>query len=315
MSATENSLALKQSTADLNLIYESLALRGDMSGLTPQLKVTYYRQLCERLGLDPTTQPFLPLKLNGKEILYASRGATDQLARIHHVNREVISRERIEDVYVVTVRATLPSGRTEDSIGAVALGQLKGDALANCLMKAETKSKRRATLAILGLGLLDETELETIPERAKQEIKFESQPTAPLKALASPAQISDQLSNQIRELCAEMNTLGAEPKWTGNRLNAHVTEAFRASNGLQSIDEAQGKELLQFLEAEKLSLQITTGASALGWEEDDLTRFLDGEYRVGKVADLSVQQRQTVLEQLHRFATEGGEDDGEGDVK
>src|SRR6202020_1247291 len=32
------------------------------------------------------------------------------------------------------------------------------------VMKAETKSKRRVTLSICGLGILDETEIETIPE-------------------------------------------------------------------------------------------------------------------------------------------------------
>ena len=31
------------------------------------------------------------------------------------------------------------------------------------MMKAETKAKRRATLSICGLGLLDETEVSTIP--------------------------------------------------------------------------------------------------------------------------------------------------------
>jgi hypothetical protein len=36
--------------------------------------------------------------------------------------------------------------------------------LANALMKAETKAKRRVTLSIAGLGWLDETELETIPQ-------------------------------------------------------------------------------------------------------------------------------------------------------
>jgi hypothetical protein len=45
----------------------------------------------------------------------------------------------------------------------VALGTLKGDALANALMKCETKAKRRVTLSLAGLGWLDETELETIP--------------------------------------------------------------------------------------------------------------------------------------------------------
>jgi hypothetical protein len=33
-------------------------------------------------------------------------------------------------------------------------------------MKAETKAKRRVTLSICGLGLLDETEIETIPGAA-----------------------------------------------------------------------------------------------------------------------------------------------------
>lgn len=55
------------------------------------------------------------------------------------------------------------SGRTDCATGAVPLGNLKGEALANALMKAETKAKRRATLSICGLGLLDETEVGSIP--------------------------------------------------------------------------------------------------------------------------------------------------------
>jgi len=45
----------------------------------------------------------------------------------------------------------------------VALGTLKGDALANVPMKAETRAKRRATLSLAGLRWLDETELATVP--------------------------------------------------------------------------------------------------------------------------------------------------------
>ncbi|HEX8267449.1 MAG TPA: hypothetical protein VF596_18765 [Pyrinomonadaceae bacterium] len=153
-------------------VYESLALRGDISGLSPNDKAMYYRSLCERLGLDPLTQPFTPLKLSGKEILYASRGATDQLARINHVNRRIVKEENLNGCYVVTVEASLPSGRTEQSKGAVSIENLKGEAFCNAVMKAETKAKRRATLAILGLGMLDETELETIPRNAMQPQNF-----------------------------------------------------------------------------------------------------------------------------------------------
>jgi hypothetical protein len=40
---------------------------------------------------------------------------------------------------------------------------MRGDK-ANAIMKAVTKAKRRVTLSICGLGFLDETEVETIPE-------------------------------------------------------------------------------------------------------------------------------------------------------
>jgi hypothetical protein len=63
-----------------------------------------------------------------------------------------------------TVRAKDRQGREDESTGAVTVGDLKGDALVNALMKAETKAKRRVTLSIAGLGWLDETELETIPQ-------------------------------------------------------------------------------------------------------------------------------------------------------
>lgn len=146
-------------------LINNLVLKGDLSGLLPAQKVQYYKVFCERLGLDPLTQPFKLLKLQGKEILYCDRSGAQQLNKIHGVSHEVRSRELIEaaGVYQVTARASLPEGRFTDSIGAVNIQGLKGDAYANAIMKAETKAKRRSTLDLLGLGILDETEAETIP--------------------------------------------------------------------------------------------------------------------------------------------------------
>lgn len=172
-------------------LYESLAIKGDISGLSPQAKAAYYQQYCERLGLDPVALPFVPLRLNGKEIMYATRAATDQLARLHLVTREVVTREQISDVYVVKVRASMPNGRAEESIGAVSIGGLKGEALANALMKAETKAKRRSTLSILGLGLLDETEVESISPQNFERIQpyaIEAQQVDNAKAPEPPAE-------------------------------------------------------------------------------------------------------------------------------
>ena len=43
-------------------------------------------------------------------------------------------------------------------MGVVSITGLKGENLANAMMKAETKAKRRATLSICGLGWMDEVE-------------------------------------------------------------------------------------------------------------------------------------------------------------
>jgi hypothetical protein len=144
-------------------VVESMVLRGDISALSPEERARFYTQMCEALGLTAATQPFAILRLNGKEILYPTRGATDQLAAIHRLNREIIDGPRVIDVagtkmiYAVC-RATHPNGRVETAVATVPVS----DPL-NGLMKAETKAKRRATLSILGLGMLDETEIETIP--------------------------------------------------------------------------------------------------------------------------------------------------------
>src|SRR6476469_6776051 len=95
MKHAQNGLQTTPGTNEYNpqAVFESLALKGDLSGLEPQEKVAYYKALCERLKLDPATQPFLPLSLNGKVILYASKAATDQLARVWNVNRTITERQ------------------------------------------------------------------------------------------------------------------------------------------------------------------------------------------------------------------------------
>ena len=155
--------------ADTAKLVESLVVRGDLSGLSATDKAKYYAQVCESVGLSPVGQPFALLKLQGKEILYATRGATDQLAALHRITREIIDGPKeitlagTKLVYCAC-KATHPNGRTETSIKTVPLADP-----VNVLMKCETGAKRRATLAILGLGMLDESELETIPANVKEE--------------------------------------------------------------------------------------------------------------------------------------------------
>ncbi|HVG97783.1 MAG TPA: hypothetical protein VNK05_12835 [Chloroflexota bacterium] len=144
-------------------IIEQVVIGGDLARLTPAQRVEYYRQVCASLNLNPLTRPFEYLRLNDRLTLYAKREATDQLRRLHGVSVEIVAREQQEDVYVVTARARTPEGRTDEATGAVSLAGLSGANLANGLMRAETKAKRRVTLSICGLGWLDESEVDSVP--------------------------------------------------------------------------------------------------------------------------------------------------------
>lgn len=145
-------------------IIEAIILKGDLSKLTPEERTVYYTEVCRSVGLNPLTRPLEYITLSGRLVLYVRKDATDQLRKLHQVSISITAREKVDDLYVVTARATLPDGRTDESIGAVNLAGRKGDDLANQLMKCETKAKRRVTLSACGLGMLDESELETIPE-------------------------------------------------------------------------------------------------------------------------------------------------------
>ena len=143
---------------------EAAIIEGDLSRLTPAERVAYYNRVCDALGLLATTKPFGYMVLSGKLTLYAMKGCTDQLRKIHGVSL-VINSIAIEDgICVVSVSATDSAGRSDTDIGAVVCGHLKGEDLANAKMKAVTKAKRRVTLSLCGLGFLDESEVASVPE-------------------------------------------------------------------------------------------------------------------------------------------------------
>jgi len=142
---------------------ETVLVAGDLAKLSADQRLTYYQRLCESLGLNPLTQPFQYLQLSGKLVLYATKSCTEQLRQLHGVSITGITSAQVGDVYIVTATAADKNGRTDCATGAVAIAGLKSDALANALMKSETKAKRRVTLSLCGLGMLDESEVETIP--------------------------------------------------------------------------------------------------------------------------------------------------------
>lgn len=150
---------------------ENVLMKGDLAPLSEQERLTYYRQVCDSLGLNYLTRPFDYQSFNGKLTLYARKDCADQLRNIRQVSINITGREKIGDIYIVTARARLldqGNAREDESTGAVNIANLKGEQLANAFMKAETKAKRRVTLSICGLGLLDETEVESVQKQEKE---------------------------------------------------------------------------------------------------------------------------------------------------
>jgi len=177
-------------------IHELALIENDLSKLQPEERLALYNKTCESLGLNPLTQPFAYLKMNGKVSLYAKKDCTDQLRKIHGVSVEIVSKEHVNGIYVVTAKATDKTGRVDEDMGTVNIKNLSGEMLGNAMLKAITKAKRRVTLSICGLGILDETEVETIEsaERIVGPTAHDSKPSA----LAGPSRMSEPIpQNEI----------------------------------------------------------------------------------------------------------------------
>lgn len=142
---------------------EALLLDGDLGKLSVVDRLTYYKNVCDTIGLDWKTQPFNYLRLNGKLQLYPTKRCTDQLRTVRKISIDEITFVPAGDgIYCISAKASDGDGRTDSDIGAVETRGLSGTNLANAMKKAVTQAKRRVTLSICGLGMLDETEIEQI---------------------------------------------------------------------------------------------------------------------------------------------------------
>ena len=217
---------------------EAALVTNDLSKLTTNERMMYYKNVCESVGLNPLTQPLAYISLNGKLTLYAKRDATDQLRKINNVSISISSREKIDDIFIVTAKAKNADGREDESIGSVNISGLKGDALANAYMKCETKAKRRVTLSICGLGLLDESEADSIKGAVfVQEKQIEAKAIAPS---VKPTSVVEDKKDVIdapkkvlnmapisRQQADELKAVGTSKKLDVNAINKIVYDATK----------------------------------------------------------------------------------------
>jgi len=156
-----NALTVKE--ANLSAV-ESALVTNDLSKLSTDQRLSYYKQLCESVGLNHLTNPFQYITLNGKLTLYARKDAAEQLRKLHGVSTQILSIKIENDFCDVQIAGRDKTGREDQDFASIYVKGLQGEALANAKMKCITKAKRRITLSICGLGILDESEVETIPQ-------------------------------------------------------------------------------------------------------------------------------------------------------
>jgi hypothetical protein len=184
----ESTTAIEQAAADPDAgMIENVLLHGDLSKLTNAQRVSYYQKVCESVGLNPLTKPFDFMYLRKRDddgawgrilVLYAKATAANQLRSIHGVSISDISVDETNTHFIVKVKGVDKTGRSDMEVGVVKKSDMQGD-FGNAYMKAVTKAKRRLTLSLCGLGMLDETEVTSIPDAAVVEVTETGEVTNP----------------------------------------------------------------------------------------------------------------------------------------
>lgn len=224
---------------NIDNIVNKMFIDGDISTLKPIEKVKYYEEFCKKLNLNPLTRPFQLIRFQGKEVLYATKDATEQLRKINKISITKIETKMLdEEIYLVTVTAQDTEGRQDSATAAINIKKgktkdgrvypLDSDGRCNAIMKAETKAKRRVTLSICGLGCLDDSETDTLGSYKKIDVSTLEQTVIEEK---------EDIKNTIEEVFGETTPVAPEPP----KKTASFSYSKEKSSTDKPITEKQSK--------------------------------------------------------------------------
>jgi hypothetical protein len=169
--SSEKLTAIPQQETELTpQLAMQIALSGNLATLGDSQRWQYYLRYCEYLGLDPITRPFDLLTTTNedgtkKTVLYANASCASQIADKREVSYTKPEYEVFDKLQVIVIRVCARMGNRERwGEGVVDLLNKKGRSLENALKKASTQAHRRATLALCGIAMPDESEVEDIPD-------------------------------------------------------------------------------------------------------------------------------------------------------
>ena len=268
MKATETKVVTREDI-DLDAMLDDAAIAmqrvsaagRDTKALTHEERVATLSALSKALGLNPLTNPVQFLSLSGREVLYVTKQATDQIAARLRLNRETVAGPEVRDfggtkLVFCQVKVTAPDGRSE-----VSTATLPFTDPVNVLMKCETKAKRRATLSLAGLGLLTEEEMETIPGAQPSptvdlaaigiERDIGTRPTLPAPAPRLPPAVSfaEEIADNDCVTLRDLRNVYAMHARPGSDTRAMVDDvrAWLSERGVPGVTGAEASAILSTL--------------------------------------------------------------------
>jgi len=241
-----------------------LMLEGDLSKLTPEQRVQFYQAKCEHVGLDPSALPFQYIKLQGKLTLYASKGCAEQLRKKHKISLSNMQMDSGDGYITVTIDASTADGRTDTDCGSVSTEGLKGEMLANAKLKAVTKAKRRVTLSLLGLGMLDESEV--MDTKALRDMRYNAE-VLHSDAVPAPAKIFKPEKSNEPSFQDAIIKKDAHVKITPQDLDDIVEEYAGAQ------DESMPFDVVEAVKELKTKADVPFWAIKFRGDEEEYTTF------------------------------------------
>jgi len=259
---------------------EEIVVNNNIARLDSTQRLQYIEHLCNRLGLDPLAKPFEIMRLNGKERLYATKACTDQLRAKHGLSINDVQTEVVNDIYVAKASALDQDGRTDSDIGTVQIKGLGGDNLANAMMKAVTKAKRRVTLSFYGLGMLDELEVETIQgaETGDAQEGISKKPVRKKVTKSKPKQIDSQPPDELDEqslICRHIDLVQPKEKGEHKWWNIQVEGDERTfSTFSKTFSDMAGDLFMAKETADVLIKKKTNSSGQVFWNIAEISKHI-----------------------------------------
>jgi hypothetical protein len=214
----------------------ALVTKGDLGKLTPEQVTQVYIARCDALGLDVRATPFELINFKGKTQLYPKKEAAEQLRRINGISIEVKEETITPDgILRIRVKGTDAKGRIDEEVAALFVKNLQGEDLANAIMKAHTKAKRRLTLSMCGLGAAADIDEDDPRILRRQGLNLE---TGELVEITEPEQ--DYEAAERVEALRRYHAAGAEVGYDHDALRSFARGHYP---GMESLSELNAEDL------------------------------------------------------------------------